>query len=58
MNAWERFGRQRLARSRWNSEPTALNSADTQAFEQAWQRQREMELAIVALVPAHDIARS
>lgn len=56
MNAWERFGRQRLARSRWNSEPAALNAADSEAFEQAWQRQRQMELAIVTLAPAHDIA--
>lgn len=55
MNAWERFGRQRLARSRWNSEPAALNAADTQAFEQAWQRQRQMEQAIVAAVPQSEI---
>lgn len=56
MNAWERFGRQRLARSRWNSEPAALNAADMQEFEQAWQRQHQMEQAIVALVPPGDIS--
>lgn len=55
MNAWQRFARQRLARSRWNSDPTALEPADTQAFEQAWQRQCRMEQAIVARVPESDI---
>ena len=55
MNAWQRFARQRLARSRWNSDPTALEPADTQAFEQAWQRQCHMEQAIVARVPESDI---
>ena len=55
MNAWQRFARQRLARSRWNSDPTALEPADTPAFEQAWQRQCRMEQAIVARVPESDI---
>jgi hypothetical protein len=55
MNAWQRFARQRLARSRWNSDPAALDPADTQAFEQAWQRQCHMEQTIVARVPEGDI---
>ena len=55
MNAWQRFARQRLARSRWNRDPAALDPADTPAFEQAWQRQCHMEQTIVARVPEGDI---
>ena len=56
MKAWERFGRLRLARSRWDCEPEALSAADAQAFEQAWQRQSRMEQAIVAQVQESDIS--
>jgi len=55
MNAWQRFARQRLARSRWNRDPAALDPADTPVFEQAWQRQCHMEQTIVARVPEGDI---
>ena len=51
MNAWQRFGRQRLARTRWDSDPATLNAAGSLAFEQAWQRQCQMEQTIVARVP-------
>ncbi|WP_434668152.1 nitrogen fixation protein NifM [Klebsiella sp. B345] len=56
MNAWERFGRQRLARSRWNGDPATLSAADEQAFEQAWQHQSRMEQAIVGQVPESAIS--
>lgn len=55
MTPWQRFARQRLARSRWNRDPAALDPADTPAFEQAWQRQCHMEQAIVARVPEGDV---
>ena len=55
MNPWQRFARQRLARSRWNRDPAALDPADTPVFEQAWQRQCHMEQTIVARVPEGDI---
>lgn len=55
MNPWQRFARQRLARSRWNCDPSSLDPADMPAFEQAWQRQCHMEQTIVSLVPESDI---
>ena len=35
MEPWQRFGRQRLAQSRWNCEPAAIDAVDRQAFEAA-----------------------
>ena len=46
MNAWERFGRWRLATTRWQSAPEALCDSDSREFEEAWARQRRLELAI------------
>ncbi len=48
MEPWQRFGRQRLAQSRWNCEPAAIDAVDRQAFEAAWQRQAQLEQLIVA----------
>lgn len=50
MEPWQRFGRQRLAQSRWNCEPAAIDAVDRQAFEAAWQRQAQMEQLIVAQI--------
>ena len=50
MEPWQRFGRQRLAQSRWNCEPAAIAAVDRQAFEAAWQRQAQMEQLIVAQI--------
>ena len=50
MEPWQRFGRQRLAQSRWNCEPAAIDAVDRQAFETAWQRQAQMEQLIVAQI--------
>ena len=50
MEPWQRFGRQRLAQSRWNCEPAAIAAVDRQAFEAAWQRQAQMEQVIVAQI--------
>ena len=55
MKPWQRFAGQRLARSRWNRDPAALDPADTPVFEQAWQRQCHMEQTIVARVPEGDV---
>lgn len=50
MEPWQRFGRQRLAQSRWNCEPAAIAAVDRQAFEAAWQRQAQLEQVIVAQI--------
>ncbi len=50
MEPWQRFGRQRLAQSRWKCEPAAIAAVDRQAFEAAWQRQAQMEQLIVAQI--------
>ena len=33
MEPWQRFGRQRLAQSRWNCEPAAIAAVDRQIHE-------------------------
>ena len=58
MNAWQRFARQRLARSRWNSDPTALEPADTQAGAPDAREigdRREAIAAGIAMAQADDI---
>ncbi|HCI6178172.1 TPA: nitrogen fixation protein NifM [Klebsiella quasipneumoniae subsp. quasipneumoniae] len=55
MQPWQRFGRRRLAQSRWNCEPSAIAAADREAFEAAWQRQARVEQALIAEVAAETI---
>lgn len=55
MQPWQRFGRRRLAQSRWNCEPAAIAAADREAFEAAWQRQASVEQALVAQIAAEAI---
>ncbi len=55
MQPWQRFGRRRLAQSRWNCEPAAIAAADREAFEAARQRQARVEQALIAEVAAEAI---
>ncbi|NUL35146.1 nitrogen fixation protein NifM [Kosakonia sacchari] len=49
MMAWERFARRRLALTRWHCEPENIPAAQQPAFDRAWARQRQLELAVVAM---------
>lgn len=56
--AWVRFGRWRLARTRWQCEPQALPRAERRRFLRQWRRQRYLERAVVeaALARAPTVA--
>ena len=49
MMPWERFARRRLALTRWHCEPENIPASHQQAFDRAWARQRQLELAVVAI---------
>lgn len=45
---WERFSRQQLSQSRWQCPPESVPACEQAEFDRLWQRQRQLEFAVVA----------
>jgi len=44
---WERFSRQQLSQSRWQCQPESVPASQLAEFDRLWQRQRQLEYAVV-----------
>ncbi|MEG3131101.1 nitrogen fixation protein NifM [Pantoea cypripedii] len=44
---WERFSRQQLSQSRWQCQPESVPADQQAEFDRLWQRQRQLEYAVV-----------